>query len=127
MAEVKRIPQWVMLEALRNNAEFLQLETSDGTTTGHVGVGPADFEIDTTGGDPVLKLKLSNPKTIQVGVGDTITAILLYIGGANIPTEYDADDQAIRYPIVDVDGNGETFPDGGSIDTTEFEVYLNDL
>ena len=128
MAEVRRIPQWIMLEALRNAVTALHLEKSDGTSTeDYVVVTPADFDSDTTGGDPVLKLKLSNPKTIEVGVGDTITAILLYIGGANIPAEYDADDQAIRYPIVDVDGNGETFPDGGSIDTTEFEVYLNDL
>ena len=125
MAEVKRIPQWVMVEALRNNVTFLHLEKSDGTTTGQVGVASEDFAIDSTGGDP--RLELSIPQTLTVGVGDTITAILLYIGGANIPAEYDADDQAIRYPIVDVDGNGETFPDGGSIDTTEFEVYLNDL
>ena len=127
MAEVKRIPQWFMLEALRNAVNGMYLEKSDGTVTGHVSVGPEDFEIDTTGGDPVLKLKLSNPKTIQVGVGDTITAILLVINGMNAPAQYDGDDRDIRYPIVDVDGNGEYFPDGGSIDTTEFEVYLNDL
>ena len=127
MAEVKRVPEWIMLEALRNNVIDMHLEKSDGTTTGTVDVGPADFEIDTTGGDPVLKLKLSNPKTIEVGVGDTITAILLVIEGMNAPAEYDGDDRDIRYPIVDVDGNGEYFPDGGSIDATEFEVYLNDL
>ena len=127
MAEVKRVPEWIMLEALRNNVIDMHLEKSDGTITETVDVGPADFEIDTTGGDPVLKLKLSNPKTIQVGVGDTITAILLVIEGMNAPAEYDGDDRDIRYPIVDVDGNGETFPDGGSIDTTEIEVYLNDL
>ena len=129
MAEVRRIPQWFMLEALRNAVNGMYLEKSGGTVTvtENASVLPEDFEIDTTGGDPVLKLEVSNPKTIEVGVGDTITAILLYIGGANIPAEYDADDQAIRYPIVDVDGNGEYFQDGGSIDTTDFEVYLNDL
>ena len=128
MAEVKRIPQWFMLEALRNAVNGMYLEKSDGTYVGAISVAPADFEIDTTGGDPVLKLKLSNPKTIEVGVGETIVAILLYIDGADAPAEYgDLDDSLIRYPIVDVDGNGEYFPDGGSIDTTEFEVYLNDL
>ena len=126
MAEVRRIPQWVMLEALRNAVTALHLEKSDGTSTeDYIVATPTDFEIDTTGGDPVLKMLTE--KTLEVGEGYTIMAILLYIGGANIPAEYDADDQAIRYPIVDVDGNGEYFPDGGSIDTTEFEVYLNDL
>ena len=127
MAEVRRIPKWIMLEALRNNASFLKLERSDGTLVGAVGVALEDFAVSTQDYDPVLKLKVSNPKTIQVGVGDTITAILLVIEGMNAPAEYDGDDHDIRYPIVDVDGNGEYFPDGGSIDTTEFEVYLNDL
>ena len=129
MAEVRRIPQWIMLEALRNAVTALHLEKSDGTSTeDYVVATPTDFEIDTTGGDPVLKLKLSNPKTIEVDAGETIVAILLYIDGADAPAEYgDLDDSLIRYPIVDVDGNGEYFPDGGSIDTTEFEVYLNDL
>ena len=128
MAEVRRIPQWIMLEALRNNVSFLALVKSDEAyAEDHVVVTPTDFEIDTTGGDPVLKLEVSNPKTIEVGVGDTITAILLYIEGTNAPTVYDGDDHDILYPIVDVDGNGEYFPDGGSIDATEFEVYLNDL
>ena len=127
MAEVKRVPEWIMLEALRNNVIDMHLEKSDGTITETVDVGPADFAVSTQDYEPVLKLKVSNPKTLEVGEGYTIMAILLYIGGANIPAEYDADDQAIRYPIVDVDGNGEYFPDGGSIDTTDFEVYLNDL
>ena len=128
MAEVKRVPEWIMLEALRNNVIDMHLEKNDGTTTGTVDVGPADFEIDTTGGDPVLKLKLSNPKTIEVGVGDTITAILLVIDDTDAPTAYDdGENRKILYPIVDVDGNGETFPDGGSIDVTEFEVNLDDL
>ena len=128
MAEVSKVPKWIMLEALRNNVYGIPLEKSDGTKTEAVPISSADFEIDTTGGDPVLKLKLSNPKTIQVGAGETIVAILLYIDGADAPAEYgDLDDSLIRYPIVDVDGNGEYFPDGGSIDTTEFEVYLNDL
>ena len=127
MAEVKRVPEWIMLEALRNNVIDMHLEKSDGTITETVDVGPADFAVSTQDYEPVLKLKVSNPKTIQVGVGDTITAILLVIEGMNAPAEYDGDDRDIRYPIVDVDGNGEYFPDGGSIDTTEFEVYLNDL
>ena len=129
MAEVRRIPQWIMLEALRNAVTALHLEKSDGTSTeDYVVVTPADFDSDTTGGDPVLKLKVSNPKTIQVGLGTTVAAILLYIDGADAPAAYDElDDSVIRCPIGDVDGNGETFPDGGSMDVTEFEVYLNDL
>jgi len=104
----------------------MYLEKSDGTYGGAISVAPADFEIDTTGGDPVLKLKLSNPKTIQVGAGETIVAILLYIDGMNAPAAYgDLDDSLIRFPIGGVDG--ETFPDGGSIDVTEFEVNLDDL
>jgi hypothetical protein len=55
-------------------------------------------------------------------------AIVLNIYAADAPAAYVADgEDEIRYPIGDVDGNGEYFPDGGSIDTTEFEVYLNDL
>ena len=127
MAEVRRIPKWIMLEALRNNVLNLNLEKSGEMSLGAVSVGPEDFAISTQNYEPVLKLKVSNPKTIEVGVGDTITAILLDIYNLDVPAEYDADDQAILYPIVDVDGNGETFPDGGSIDTTDFEVYLNDL
>ena len=125
MAEVKRLPQWIMLEALRNNASVLALEQSDETYTGFVQLDAMEFDIDTAATDPVLKLSI--PKTIEVGVGDTITAILLDIYNLDVPAEYDGDDHDIRYPIVDVDGNGEYFPDGGSIDTTEFEVYLNDL
>ena len=125
MAEVKRVPEWIMLEALRNNVTGMRLEKSDETSTGFIQLLGQQFDIDTTGGDPVLKMLTE--KTLEVGEGYTIMAILLYIGGANIPAEYDADDQAIRYPIVDVDGNGETFPDGGSIDVTEFEVNLDDL
>ena len=128
MAEVKRLPQWIMLEAIRNKVAGMWIEKSDEAYgEDYVVVTPTDFEIDTADSDPVLKLKVSNPKTIEVGVGDTITAILLVIEGMNAPAEYDGDDRDIRYPIVDVDGNGEYFPDGGSIDTTEFEVYLNDL
>ena len=125
MAEVRRVPEWIMLEALRNNVQNLNLEKSDGTFTGVVGVAPEDFAISTQDYDPVLKLSI--PKTIEVDGGDTITDILLYIEGTNAPTVYGADDHDIRYPIVDVDGNGEYFPDGGSIDVTDFEVYLNDL
>ena len=128
MAEVKRAPKWIMLEALRNNVLNMNVQKSVGTSLGGVSVGPEDFAISTQNYEPVLKLKVSNPKTIEVGVGDTITAILLDIYNLDVPAEYDAEvDSEIRYPIVDVDGNGETFPDGGSIDTTEFEVYLNDL
>jgi len=128
MAEVKRVPQWVMLEAIRNKVAGMWIEKSDGTYgEDYVGVDPADFEIDTTGGDPVLKLKLSNPKTIEVGLVTTVAAIVLNIVDLDVPTAYDDGEDEIRYPIVDVDGNGEYFPDGGSIDTTEFEVYLNDL
>jgi len=124
MAEVKRIPQWVMLEALRNNVTGMQLEKSDGTFTGAVGVGPTDFYISTQDYEPVLKLSI--PETLEVGVGDTITDISLFIDGTNAPTVYDnSEDHKIRFPIGGVDG--ETFPDGGSIEVTDFEVYLNDL
>jgi hypothetical protein len=126
MAEVKRVPQWVMLEALRNKVNDMWIEKSDGTYVGVSGVAPEDFTVSTQDYEPVLKLSI--PKTLEVGVGDTIMAILLMIDDTNAPAEYDAvDDSEIRYPIVDVDGNGETFPDGGSIDVTDFEVYLNDL
>ena len=126
MAEVRRIPQRIMLEALRNAVTALHLEKSDGTSTGdYVGVGPADFDSDTTGGDPVLRLSSETTKTIEVGVGETIVAILLYIDGMNAPAAYGPDDDEIRCPIGGVDG--ETFPDGGSMDVTELEVYLNDL
>ena len=126
MAEVKRVPEWVMLEALRNNVIGMQLERSDETAIGLIQLDDLYFEIDTAVTEPVLKLK--STETLQVGAGDTIVAILLVIDDTDAPAAYDADgDEEIRYPIVDVDGNGETFPDGGSIDTTEFEVYLNDL
>jgi hypothetical protein len=124
MAEVKRIPQWVMLEALRNNVQSLHLEKSDGGVTGSIAVSTG-FDIDTSGADPVLSL--SSTGTLQVPEGETIMAIVLFIDNTDAPTIYDGDDHNIRYPIVDVDGNGEYFPDGGSIDVTEFEVYLNDL
>jgi hypothetical protein len=128
MAEVKRVPQWVMLEALRNNASFLALEKSSGAITGSATVSPADFDIDTAVAEPVLRLSSETTKTSQVDAGETIVAIVLWIDNTNAPAAYDTDgDEEIRYPIVDVDGNGEYFPDGGSIDTTEFEVYLNDL
>ena len=124
MAEVRRIPQWIMLEALRNAVTALHLEKSDGTSTeDYVVVTPADFDSDTTGGDPVLRLSSETTKTSQVDAGDTIMAIVLWIDDTNAPAAYEDDE--IRYPIGGVDG--ETFPDGGSIDTTEFEVYLNDL
>ena len=125
MAEVKRVPQWVMLEALRLEVNGMYLEKSDGTSTGFIQLLSPQFDIDTTGGDPVLKMLTE--KTLQVGVGDTIMAIVLYIENTDAPTVYGSSEHDIRYPIVDVDGNGEYFPDGGSIDTTEFEVYLNDL
>jgi hypothetical protein len=124
MAEVKQIPQWVMLEALRNNVQSLHLENSDGEFTGSITVSTA-FDIDTSGADPVLSL--SSTGTLQVPEGETIMAIVLWIDNTDAPTIYDGDDHDIRYPIVDVDGNGEYFPDGGSIDVTELEVYLNDL
>ena len=125
MAEVKRVPEWIMLEALRNNVLNLNLEKSDGTFTGVVGVSPTDFYISTQDYEPVLRL--SNTKTLQVGAGETIMAILLVIDDTDAPAAYDAYDNLIRYPIVDVDGNGEYFPDGGSIDVTEFAVNLDDL
>jgi hypothetical protein len=126
MAEVRRIPQWIMLEALRNNVLNLRLEKSDGASTEGVGVALEDFTVSTQDYEPVLKLSI--PKTLEVG-GDTIMAIVLVISSADTPAAYDAvdNDAEIRYPIVDVDGNGETFPDGGSIDVTEFEVNLDDL
>jgi len=124
MAEVKRVPEWIMLEALRNNVLNLNLEKSDGTFTGVVGVSPTDFYISTQDYEPVLKL--SSIATLQVPSGETIMAILLVIDDTDAPAAYDADDDdEIRFPIGGVDG--ETFPDGGSIDVTEFEVYLNDL
>ena len=123
MAEVKRIPQWVMLEALRNNVSFLALEKSSEAITGSAPVSPADFDIDTAVAEPVLRLSSETTKTSQVDAGDTIMAIVLWIDDTNAPAAYEDDE--IRYPIGGVDG--ETFPDGGSIDTTEFEVYLNDL
>ena len=123
MAEVKRIPQWIMLEALRNNVSFLALEKSSEAITGSAPVSPADFDIDTAVAEPVLRLSSETTKTSQVDAGDTIMAIVLWIDDTNAPAAYEDDE--IRYPIGGVDG--ETFPDGGSIDTTEFEVYLNDL
>ena len=126
MAEVRRIPKWIMLEALRNNVLNLNLEKSGETYLGAVSVGPEDFAISTQNYEPVLKLSI--PKTLTVDEGDTITAIVLVIDDTDAPTAYDdGENRKILYPIVDVDGNGETFPDGGSIDVTEFEVYLNDL
>ena len=126
MAEVKRAPKWIMLEALRNNVLGMHLEKSDGTTVGVGGVVPAEFAISTQDYEPVLRL--GSTKTLEVGVGDTITAIVLWMDDTDAPEIYDADDdRQILYPIVDVDGNGETFPDGGSIDVTEFEVNLDDL
>ena len=123
MAEVKRVPEWIMLEALRNEVTGMQLEKSDGTSTGVIQLEALDFEIDTAVTEPMLKLK--STETLQVGAGDTIMAIVLNIDDTDAPAIYDADDNEIRYPIGGVDG--ETFPDGGSIDTTDFEVYLNDL
>ena len=123
MAEVKRVPEWIMLEALRNNVLNLYLEKSDGTYVGVIGVDPADFAITTQDYEPVLRLYI--PQTLEVGVGDTIMAIVLNIDDTDAPAAYDADDDEIRFPIGGVDG--EYFPDGGSIDVTEFEVYLNDL
>ena len=125
MAEVKQIPQWVMLEALRNNAVSLHLKKSDGAFTGTIAVSPTAFDIDTALADPVLRL--DGTGTLQVPDGETIIAIVLWIDNTDAPTIYDGDDHDIQYPTVDVDGNGEYFPDGGSIDVTEFEVYLNDL
>ena len=125
MAEVKQIPQWVMLEALRNNVVSLHLENSDGALTGTIDVSPTHFDIDTAVAEPVLRL--SSTKTLQVDVGETIMYIVLWIDNTDAPAAYGADDDEIRYPIVDVDGNGEYFPDGGSIDVTEFEVNLDDL
>ena len=126
MAEVRRIPKWIMLEALRNNVLNLDLEKSVGTYLGAVSVGPEDFAISTQNYEPVLKLSI--PKTLTVDAGDTITAIVLVIDDTDAPTAYDdGENRKILYPIVDVDGNDEYFPDGGSIDVTEFEVYLNDL
>ena len=125
MAEVKRVPEWIMLEALRNVVVGMGLEKSDGSIVGMTGVQPEDFATSTQDYEPVLRL--GNTETLQVDAGETIVAILLLVDETASPAEYDADDLQIRYPIGDVDGNGETFPDGGSIDTTDFEVYLNDL
>ena len=125
MAEVKRVPQWIMLEALRNNVSGIHLEKSDGTSTGLIELAVVAFELDPEDYEPVLRLR--NHKELTVGEGDTIMAIVLLIDDTESPAIYDADDNEIRYPIVDVDGNGEYFPDGGSIDVTEFAVNLDDL
>jgi len=125
MAEVKRVPQWIMLEALRNEVKDMYLEKSDGTYDGesYAVASPTDFDISTQDGDPVLRL--SSTKTLQVGVGNTIMAIVLNIVDTDTPSAYDNSEDEIRYPIGGVDG--ESFPDGGSIEVTDFEVYLNDL
>ena len=124
MAEVRRIPKWIMLEALRNNVLNLNVQKSVGTSLGGVSVGPEDFAISTQIYEPVLKLSI--PKTLTVDEGDTIMVILLVIDDTDAPTAYDdGENRKILYPIGGVDG--ETFPDGGSIDVTEFSVYLNDL
>ena len=125
MAEVRRLPQWLMLEALRNKVTGMYLEKSDETSTGLIQLDDQDFGISVSATEPVLRM--IREKTLQVGEGDTIMAIVLLIDDTDTPAIYDSDDNEIRYPIVDVDGNGEYFPDGGSIDVTEFEVYLNDL
>ena len=123
MAEVKRVPEWIMLEALRLEVNGMHLEKSDGTSTEVTPLLSQQFDIDLADHEPVLRL--GSTKTLEVGVGDTIVTIVLVIDDTDAPAIYDADDIEIRYPIGGVDG--ETFPDGGSIDTTEFEVYLNDL
>ena len=125
MAEVRRIPQWIMLEAIRNKVAGMWIEKSNGAYEDYVVVTPTDFYIDTAVAEPVLRL--SSTKTLQVGLATSVAAIVLNITDVDAPTAYGDDDNEIRYPIVDVDGNGEYFPDGGSIDVTEFEVYLNDL
>ena len=125
MAEVKRVPEWIMLEALRNNVTGMRLEKSDETSTGLIPLDDQKFGINTSATEPVLRLLIE--QTLEVGEGETIVAIVLWIVNTDTPAAYNADPEEIRYPIVDVDGNGEYFPDGGSIDATEFEVYLNDL
>ena len=123
MAEVKRAPKWLMLEALRLEVSGMHLEKSDGTSTGLIQLDDQDFGISVSATEPVLRM--IREKTLQVGEGDTIMAIVLLIDDTDTPAIYDSDDNEIRCPIGGVDG--ETFPDGGSIDVTEFEVYLNDL
>ena len=123
MAEVKRAPEWIMLEALRMEVVGMKLEKSDETSTEGIQLISAQFDIDTSVTEPVLRMLTE--KTLQVGAGETIMAIVLVIDDTDSPAIYDADDNEIRYPIGGVDG--ESFPDGGSIDVTEFEVYLNDL
>ena len=123
MAEVKAVPKWIMLEALRYAVTGMHLEKSDGTSTGFIQLLGQQFDIDTSATEPVLKMLTE--QTLEVGEGDTIMAIVLLIDDTESPAIYDADDNEIRYPIGGVDG--ETFPDGGSIDATAFEVYLNDL
>ena len=125
MAEVKRVPQWLMLEALRYAVTGMHLEKSDGTSTGFIQLLSQGFDIDTSATEPVLKMLTE--QTLEVGEGDTIMAIVLNIVDLDVPTAYDDGEDEIRYPIVDVDGNGEYFPDGGSIDVLEFEVNLDDL
>ena len=123
MAEVKRVPEWIMLEALRMEVVGMKLEKSDETSTEGIQLISAQFDIDTSVTEPVLRMLTE--KTLQVGAGETIMAIVLVIDDTDSPAIYDADDNEIRYPIGGVDG--ETFPDGGSIDVTEFAVNLDDL
>ena len=123
MAEVKRLPKWLMLEALRNKVFGMRLEKSDETFTGFIQLLSQQFSIDPADSDPVLKML--STKTLEVGAGDTIMAIVLVMDEAYGPPAYGPDDIEIRYPIGGVDG--ETFPDGGSIDVTEFAVNLDDL
>ena len=123
MAEVKRVPQWLMLEALRNKVTGMYLEKSDETSTGLIQLDDQKFGINVSATEPVLRLLIE--QTLEVGEGDTIMAIVLNIDDTDAPAIYDADDIEIRCPIGGVDG--ETFPDGGSMDVTELEVYLNDL
>ena len=123
MAEVKRVPQWLMLEALRLEVTGMRLEKSDGTSAGFVQLLSQKFDIDTSATEPVLKMLTE--QTLEVGEGETIVAIVLWIDDTESPAIYDSDDNEIRCPIGGVDG--ETFPDGGSIDVTEFEVNLDDL
>ena len=126
MAEVSRVPKWIMLDALKTNVNALELEKSDGGRADAVFLSSTDFQNLAQGLDEPF-LRLSQTHTLTVGVGETIMAITLTFFDISTDTTYADEEKEIRYPIVDVDGNGEYFPDGGSIDTTEFEVYLNDL
>jgi len=126
MATVQNKPKYMMLEALKTNVSLITLENDVGDSPYSNSLTSADFETISASASEEPTLQLSMTQTITVDAGDTIVAIVVlfpYDLWGSLVTHF----ASIRYPIVDVDGNGEYFPDGGSIDVTEFEVNLDDL